>query len=305
MSNFKINIDSKQLFLGVDGGGSKCKAKIISSDSSIQGVGISGRANPVQGIDVAQASILEACNLAIEDAGLPPEAISKTVAGVGLAGVNIPSVYHSMSDWNHPFKKLHLTTDLHIACLGAHESKNGAVIICGTGSCGIAIDGDNHQVWGAHGLPLGDQGGGAWLGQKAIISILLAEDGLGPQTSLTGRICNQLKTKPHEITELMLGQPSKEYAKLAPLVLQEADAGDPMATSIVSEGADYLASIVEKISTLYDDMPISIIGGLSEQMMQRMPTSTQEKIQAPAAPPEDGALYFAWQNTKIPEQVAF
>ena len=58
--------------------------------------------------------------------------------GIGLAGVNLPHVYDKMIKWQSPFKSMSLTTDIHIACLGAHEGHDGAVLILGTGTCGVS-----------------------------------------------------------------------------------------------------------------------------------------------------------------------
>ena len=59
--------------------------------------------------------------LAIQDAGLNLDRVNDVVAGIGLAGVNLPGLYQQIQDWHHPFKKMFLTTDLHTACIGAHE----------------------------------------------------------------------------------------------------------------------------------------------------------------------------------------
>ena len=61
--------------------------------------------------------------------------LKQVVAGLGLAGVNLPGLYQKINEWHHPFKEMFLTTDLHTACIGAHKGADGAVIITGTGSC--------------------------------------------------------------------------------------------------------------------------------------------------------------------------
>ena len=76
-------------------------------------------------------------------AGLGDKAnqIGETIAGVGLAGVNVPRFMKLMQAWDHPFGEMHLTTDIHIACLAAHGGENGAVIVAGTGSVGyMSVD---------------------------------------------------------------------------------------------------------------------------------------------------------------------
>ena len=47
----------EQLFLGIDGGGTKCKAIVMTSNNIIIGTGISGPGNPVYGIEQAMNSV--------------------------------------------------------------------------------------------------------------------------------------------------------------------------------------------------------------------------------------------------------
>ena len=294
----KVNQFSEQnLYIGIDGGGSKCKAKLVSADGSVQSTGIAGRANPVHGYEVTIDSIVKASEQALINAGLSIELLGQVTAGIGLAGVNLKSPFMRMNSWEHPFKSMFLTTDLHIACLGAHDFRDGAVIICGTGSCGIAIRDNQTHIYGAHGLPLGDQGSGAWIGAQALSAILLEHDGLGHKTNLSAAICNTLGASPSDLTDLMLGQPSKEYAKLAPIVFEQAENGDGVAKDIIQRGADYLQALANKILAEHQDIQLSMIGGLTEKIVPWMDSNLQQHILKPIRPPEDGAIYYAWSKT--------
>ena len=156
------------LFIGIDGGGSKCKATIVDANDNVLGTGIAGPANPFHDYQQTIISIVESAQQALTAAQLPAADISRLVAGVGLAGVNVPKVFDKMLHWQHPFGQMFLTTDLHIACLGAHQGRDGAIMITGTGSCGYShINGETIMV-GGHGFPHGDKGSGAWLGLQAV-----------------------------------------------------------------------------------------------------------------------------------------
>ena len=122
------------LYMGIDGGGSKCRATLVSSADELLGTGVAGPANPFQDEQQAFDSVMESARLALEDAGLAIEDSARVVAGVGLAGVNLPRFYDLVQQWEHPFKQMFLATDLHIACLGAHDGQDGAVMVAGTGS---------------------------------------------------------------------------------------------------------------------------------------------------------------------------
>ena len=111
------NTINNELFVGIDGGGTKCKAIIVNSANEILGTGIAGPGNPLHGFTQAINSIEQSAQLALNDAGLSETPLSYLVAGVGLAGVNLPSLHKQMMHWKSPFKTMHLTTDLLIACM--------------------------------------------------------------------------------------------------------------------------------------------------------------------------------------------
>jgi glucosamine kinase len=282
---------SPTLFMGIDGGGSSCRAKIVSSDGLISGFGKSGRANPAHGLEATIESIVESSQKAIADAGLEASAINSVNVGIGLAGVNLPSLYEKVNNWKHPFKEMFLTTDLHIACLGAHATQNGSIIIIGTGSSGISIFDSEMLTYGAHGLLLGDQCSGGWLGLQAISASLLAHDGLGPDTTLSEKVCAALNIDSGDISDRMSKQPSKEFAKLARFVFEEAKAGDAVATGILNKGVSYINKMAHKIIDKHPGR-FSIIGGLRTELLPCLDKNIQNNLSEPIHQPEDGAIFF-------------
>ena len=185
--------DNKEFFLGIDGGGSKCKAILVDADNNILGTGISGPANPLHGYEQAVNSIIESATLAIKDAGLVGLELNDIIAGVGLAGVNLPVLFEQMSNWQHPFKQMFLATDLLIACLGAHNGQDGAVMITGTGSCGFSYVNGHPYTLGGHGFPHGDKGSGAWFGFQAANYVLMSLDGLKADSTINKKLLSLLK----------------------------------------------------------------------------------------------------------------
>ena len=288
----QIASKSEQLYLGIDGGGTKCQARLMSADQSVIGIGISDRANPLHGLEITISSITEATTLALQDAGLNADNINQIIAGVGLAGVNLPNLYTLVSEWQHPFAQMFLTTDLHIACLGAHDYQDGSVIIAGTGSCGVSLRDGKTQVFGAHGFPLGDQSSGAWYGLKAINAILLDYDKLGPATTLRDAVCKQLDVTCSSIAERMSNQPPKEFARLAPLVFSCASDNDDVAIQIIKRGADYINSLANAILNINPNR-LSLLGGLREQLTPWLDKSIRDQLADPIHSPEEGAIAFA------------
>lgn len=285
-----------QLFIGIDGGGTKCRATIYSVQNGVLGTGLGGPANPLHGLERTLESIMVSTQLALRDAGLKLETVHQLTAGLGLAGVNLPNLYDKIAEWEHPFKQMFLTSDLHTACIGAHEGEDGAVIITGTGSCGfVCVNGETNS-FGGHGFALGDKGSGAWMGLESIKSVLLDLDGLGPKTALTDVLSEHFNAaNAMAIAEQMAGQPSSSYAKLARFVFDAAKQGDDIATAIVKDGAHYISQLAHKL--MANNPPrLSMIGGLAEPLNAWLDPDIAKIVETPKQPPEMGAIYFAQQS---------
>lgn len=285
-----------QLFIGIDGGGTKCRATIYSTQHGVLGTGLGGPANPLHGLDRTLESIMVSTQLAMRDSGLKLDRVHQMHAGLGLAGVNLPNLYGKINEWDHPFKQLFLTTDLHTACIGAHDGGDGAVIITGTGSCGFSCVKGKSVNYGGHGFALGDKGSGAWMGLEAIKAVLVELDGLGPKTAMTETFKNHFEVNSAmEIAEKMAGQPSSSYAKLARIVFETAEKNDLIALAIVKEGADYINQLSERLLEIKPPR-LSIIGGLAEPLSKWLDPKIVKLVKPPVQPPEMGAIYFAQQS---------
>lgn len=291
-----VQTKDQPLFIGVDGGGSKCRATIYCADGTVLGTGVAGRANPLHGLAQTFESIQASTRLALLDAGMNESDSYLLVAGLGLAGVNVPRLYRDVTNWQHPFAAMYVTTDLHTACIGAHGGADGAVIITGTGSCGYAHVGDTSLSIGGYGFALGDKGSGAWLGLKAAEHVLLVLDGFAVPTRLTDMLLNEFGvTDALGIVENLAGKSSSCYAALARSVLDCANEGDAVATAIVQEGADYISDMARKLFSL-NPVRFSMIGGLAEPLQAWLGADVVAKISETLAPPELGAMYFAQQE---------
>jgi glucosamine kinase len=290
---FTSSDNNKKLFLGIDGGGSKCKAIVMNENNEILGTGVSGPGNPLHGFEQAINSITQSALLALKDAGLEHIELSDLNAGVGLAGVNLPVLFEQMKAWQHPFKQMFLATDLLIACLGAHEGENGAVIISGTGSCGFSyIDGSEFMI-GAHGFPHGDKGSGAWFGLQAVKQVLLSLDGIVEPSIMSDFLLAKLDCKDDtSLVEVIAGKAATYYGQLANLVFDAAEQGDKVALGIVAEGAEYINSMA-RILLARNPPRISMIGGLTPRLMPWLNKELQQQLSKPLNAPEVGSVLFA------------
>lgn len=283
------------LYAGIDGGGSKCKVIIVTEDNQVLGEGLSGPANPVRGLQVATESILAATQQALTQAGLVAGDKAKLIVGAGLAGVNVPEYYRIFSQWQHPFQELHLTSDLHVACIGAHSGGDGAVIIAGTGSCGLAdVRGQLLEV-GGHGFPYGDNGSGAWIGLQMVHHVLLAKDLLGPDTQLTSLLCHELQREQAlALVDFFMHATPTTYARYAPLVFTAAEQGDTVALQILRQAAAHIDAIAYRLLSL-NPPRLCLIGGLADKLSPYLASELRQQITPALASPELGAIWFAKQ----------
>jgi len=301
-SNNKANNNTQQLYIGIDGGGSKCKAVLMDENNNLLGTGIAGPGNPLHGFEQATNSITQSALLALKDANLEHVALNELIAGVGLAGVNLPVLFEQMDNWQHPFKQMFLATDLLIACLGAHQGEDGAVMISGTGSCGFSYVDQKSLIVGAHGFPHGDKASGAWFGLQAAKQVLLSLDGLVEPTAMSQKLLTLLNC-PDDVAlvEAIANKPATYYAKFANLVFDAAEEGDSNAKAIISEGCEYINNVANK---LWQQKPsrMSIIGGLTTRLVKWLPEDLSCRLSEPVSPPEVGAVLFAKQQLALPNK---
>ena len=286
----------QHLYLGIDGGGTKCKVRLEDASGNLLAESISGPANAARDLQGTIASIRQASLWALEKANIHSLSIDQLHVGAGIAGVNIPSVKQALQQWKHPFAEFKLTTDLHIACLGAHNGEDGAIIITGTGSSGASFVKDQYREFGGHGFVAGDKGSGAWMGKKAISHTLEVMDGLATATSLSEQVQNQLNCHTtYDLVNLSLQAKPSFYAQLAPLVIQLANENDPVALPIIEDGADYISALARKL--LEAEPPrLSIIGGVSRFLQPWLASDVQQNISPSLSSPEAGAILLAKSN---------
>ncbi len=284
------------LFIGIDGGGSKCRAIITDDNSNVLGCGVSGPANAFQNLMLCQQSIIEAAEKALVSANINVSRISELIAGIGLAGVNVPSALKAMLQWQHPFAQLHLTNDLHIACLGAHGGDNGAIIVTGTGSCGYRSVNEQSLMLGGYGLGIGDQASGAWFGQQLVKHVLLSLDKLAPATQMSTLLLNKLNCH-HSlaIVESVANQSASFYGQLAVIVFEAAADNDALALSIVQQASDYISAIAQRLCQ-DQSLDLAMIGGLALTLKPYLSDDVASQLVRPNMPPEMGAILYAKQQ---------
>lgn len=283
----------KQLFIGIDGGGTKCQARLENAQGELLGEGLAGSANPVRGSQAAIESILTSCSLALAHGGFSDADFERTSIVLGLAGVNIPKYRVMIEQWQHPFANLYLTTDLHIACLGAHAGNDGAIVISGTGTSAFSEVAGKQLIVGGHGFPLGDKGSGAWVGWQALALTLESFDLMRPSSAFTRAIAAHFNANSAaDIVAQTLTYSPAEYAKLAPMAIEYYEQGDHNAQIVINEAVSYLQALIRRLNETHPPR-ISIIGGLAKKLSGYFDGDIQALLSSPLCSPETGAANLA------------
>jgi glucosamine kinase len=280
------------LFIGVDGGGTGCRARIEDADGSLLGTGIAGPAALRIGFDRALAEVEKACCAAIEEAGLGSKALSSVHAAVGLAGFGRKGALEQLLQLPHPFRSVVYAHDATIACIGAHGDRDGGIVIVGTGSVGFALVGGHEVRIGGYGFPISDEGSGADLGLQAIRLALRTYDERAVGASLTREVLMRFNNDPFDAVAWMDRATATDYAAFAPLVIRHADAGDPVARRIVRDAAEQIDELVRRLSECGASR-VALLGGLASSMQPWLAPDVQRRLVPAEGDAVDGALRLA------------
>lgn len=284
--------DNAGYYLGIDGGGTGCRARIEDADGSVLGQGLSGPATTRLGIEEAWASIARAFSAAIEEAGLGPDEIARIHAGVGLAGIGRKGAMAALRAIRHPFASIDFVSDGEGACLGAHSGRDGAIVIAGTGSIGLGLVEGRRLRVGGYGFPISDEGSGAYLGLKAVQLALRAHDGRYEKTALLAEIMQRFQQDPMEAVAWMDRASATDYAALAPMVMRHADQGDAAGRRIVQGAAEHIDTLIR---TLFDKGAprVSLLGGLSSPLEPWLAPDVRRRLKPIDGDAVSGAIILA------------
>jgi glucosamine kinase len=286
-----------EFFIGVDGGGSGTRVRVVRANGVPVGEGDSGPSGLLHGIRNAWTSVEDAAAKAFKAGGvdIPPRA---TVAiGLGLAGVHNRQWAANFVAANPGYGAVALETDAYTTLLGAHQGKPGAIIALGTGSVGEVLlpDGSRKEV-GGWGFPAGDEAGGAWMGLSAINHVQQTLDGRVAGGAFAQAVAAACGGDRHAIQVWLANATQTNYAQLAPIVIRHADS-DHTARAILLEAGRQ----VDLIATALDatrQLPIALCGGLGEPIRAYLPVDLLHRIVAPQGDSAAGALRMIRQQVE-------
>lgn len=283
-------------FLGIDAGGSNCRARLTDKTGTVLGQGLSGPSNIRIGIPNAFAALEQAYLQAITEAKLDAQAIANIHAVMGVAGISRKGAKDALLAQPFPFKSTALYSDGFIANMGAHSGNDGGIVIIGTGSIAVGRVSDKDIIIGGYGFPISDEGSGAYIGLQAIRMTLRASDGRQPHSPMTNALFKSYNNQTKAIVGWMDKASATHYAALAPSVVKAADAGDVNARGIMQSAASHIEAMVRGLYG-HGVPRCSLMGGLSGHIEPWLSPDIRLKITEPQGDALDGALWLARQSS--------
>lgn len=285
----------KTHFLGIDGGGSTCRARLCNATGQVLAEATSGPANLRLGVERVEEQVLLCTRAALRQANLADFPLKQLQVGMGLAGAVLDEDLNRTSRLREHFAHCQIHNDAYIACLGAHGGKDGAIVIVGTGSCAQVISPECSRTYGGWGFDISDQASGAWLGRLALRDCVLTLDGMRDTSELSEAIASQFSHQAAQVLRWSQSARPADYAKLAPLVFIAAEQGDTHANALVRRGCEQLILLIRAVQK-HNTGRLALLGGLAEPYQRHLNPELKALISPAQGDALDGALITAGLN---------
>ena len=278
-------------FIGIDGGGTSCRAAVAAADGAVLGTARTGPSNILTDLDGALNNIVSAAKAAFVDAGLDPDGISSARALLGLAGSNVGDVAERLTV-RLPFRRSDVVSDGLIALQGAFGNDNGAIAILGTGTAYLCRRAGELHSFGGWGFIVADQGSGARLGHALLQECLLVSDGIRPGSDLTSDVLADFGHEPSRLVAFARYAAPSDFGRYSPKIFAAANSNDPVGLRILKEGAAAIDETLDAVVRAGGER-ICLLGGLSPHYPKWLAEKHRARLVEARADALSGAVSLA------------
>lgn len=283
-------MDSMNLYLGIDGGGTRTRAVLVPDSGKVLGVGEAASSNFNNvGEQEAGANLHAATEAAFRAAGM----VFRPVVGafLGLAGVKSSEDIARMTSVAEacnlaPAGSIMVKNDLYNALAGGLDGEPGIALIAGTGSNCLGKDASGKDfMCGGWGWLMDDNGSGWGLSADALRVAVRMADGREIPTRLLPTVLSFYGVS--EANALLARLYNNDWspaeiAGFAPVVIRLASEGDEAAKAILHRGAGALSELIATTAAQLDfpDGPRVVLLGGCARSGPPYQTLVEEAVQA-------------------------
>lgn len=266
----------KPWIFGIDGGGTSSRFRVESLQGELLHAATSTGLNPRsvgwEGVRKVLMGFFEAL---YASGGFSPEDCKGGFAGI--AGIGRSSDRESaltiLRSTSRTTCRLETDNDALPALVGALGSRQGILLIAGTGSIALGALADGRLIRsGGWGHILGDEGSAYDVGRKGIGAALAYRDGRGPATVLLKRVLDYFGiVEAFELIPAVYEKFDKSrIADFAKNVVEARNGGDRVAIGILEEASRHLSMLVESVGSQMgaseDERRIAFSGGFLDKV---------------------------------------
>jgi glucosamine kinase len=280
------------LTLGIDGGATRCRARLRDADGNTLAEASGLAANIHVDFAAAIAVLRAVVAKAIAKAGLEDGDRARIAIGFGLAGIEDPTDAARVVEAFPGYLLVRAANDAVTACIGAHAGADGGLVIVGTGSAAIARVRGKETIIGGRGFTIGDGGAGAHIGLDAVRAAMRAFDRLGPASALTSDIIAHFKGDSVAMMRWARHATPGDFGAFAPGVFSRAAEGDRIALEIAARAARAIGALARGAVSLGAER-VTLVGGAGEAMLPYLEPEIAALLSPPLHDASDGAILMA------------
>jgi glucosamine kinase len=277
------------LYLGVDGGATRCRARLRDADGKTLAEASGAAANIHVDFAAAVAVLRAVVAEVMRKSGLADADRTRIAVGFGLAGIEDASDAARVVEAFPGLRLVRAANDAVTACIGAHAGADGGLVIAGTGSAAIARVKGRETIIGGRGFTLGDDGAGAHIGLDALRATMRAFDRLGPASALTADIIGHFGGDAVAMMRWARDARPGDFGVFAPGVFSHAAEGDRIAREIAARAARSIGALARGAAALGAER-VALVGGAGEALRPYLEPEIAALLTSPLHDAADGAI---------------
>lgn len=300
---------AREIYLGVDGGGTKTAFLLDVDGNRFESKQITIHPKQVtkqQFFEIMKLGVGDVCRKACID---PEEILYTFVAAPGYGQYPDTEAYIDEgireaigSD------RFTVSNDCVNGWAGSLNAKPGINLVLGTGQIGYGVDEEGNSMRsGGWGPLLGDEASGHYIGLKLLNHFTKMSDGRSDKTVIYDIIREKLDLKEDmEIIDKAEKMKRDEIASLSRIFTEALDKEDPYCEKLLEEISKEAAAVIDSIIkglNFKEEVKVSYSGGvfnLGDRLIKKIEEKSKNKIkiEKPYTDPSEGALILAKAYSK-------